>query len=124
MKLRNQQLRDRIAAEYVLGTLSGLARRRFQQMLRYDKWLRRTVADWEARLLPLAEAAPEVEPPAHLWHAIRKRISGRRAPEPAAPRVGFWRMLALGTSALAAVLLLYLGIAPRPEAPISAVALL
>ena len=60
---RNPELRDRLAAEYVLGTLRGRARARFQSLLRYDPGLRRFVAEWEARIAPLAAAAGEIPPP-------------------------------------------------------------
>lgn len=124
MKLNNQELRERLAAEYVLGTLSGAVRSRFKQLLKYDVWLQRTVAAWEARLLPLAGTTPEIEPPAHVWDAIHARIRGARAPAPSSPRVGIWRTLAVATTALAAMLLLYIGLAPSPEAPISNLAVL
>lgn len=124
MRLNNQELRDRLAAEYVLGTLSGPVRSRFQQLLKYDVWLQRTVAAWEARLLPLAGTTPEIKPPAHVWDAIRSRIQGAGARAPSAPRVGPWRTLAMAATALAAMLLLYIGLAPPPEAPISNLAVL
>ena len=41
---KNPQLRDKLAAEYVVGTLRGRARARFQALLRYDPDLRRIVA--------------------------------------------------------------------------------
>ena len=66
---RNPQLRDKLAAEYVVGTLRGRARARFQALLRYDPDLRRIVEEWEARLTPLTAAAGEI---------CRRRASGRR----------------------------------------------
>ncbi len=56
MKYRDPALRDKLAAEYVLGTLRGRARARFQRLLRYDPALRRAVDAWEERLLPMALA--------------------------------------------------------------------
>ena len=70
------ELRDRLAAEYVLGTLRGRARARFESLLRYDPSLRRTVAEWEASITPLAAAASEIAPPARVWQAISRRIAG------------------------------------------------
>jgi len=72
----NPQLRDKLAAEYVVGTLRGHARARFQALLRYDPGLRRIVAEWEARLTPLTVAAGGIEPPARVWQAVVKRIAG------------------------------------------------
>jgi len=55
MRFANETLRDKLAAEYVLGTLSARARRRFEIYLRGNPQLRRAVAQWEARVTPLAE---------------------------------------------------------------------
>lgn len=75
---KDPQLRDRLAAEYVLGTLRGRARDRFEALLRYDYDLRRTVKGWEERLSPMATAAGEITPPPRVWHAIARRIAGQR----------------------------------------------
>ncbi|HSD43710.1 MAG TPA: anti-sigma factor [Burkholderiales bacterium] len=106
MRYRNKpELQDRLAAEYVLGTLRGRARLRFQSWMREDAALRRTVAEWEQRLAPLAAAVAEVAPPRRVWKAIEARIgptaAARPAPaaapaQPAAPRAmggGFWENL-------------------------------
>lgn len=83
MNYTDPELRDRLAAEYALGTLSGLARRRFKRLLSGDRALRRLVEDWELMLSPLAESVTPVEPPQHVWDEIAKRI----APAPAAAPV-------------------------------------
>lgn len=80
MNYADPELRDRLAAEYALGTLSGLARRRFRRLLSGDRALRRLVEDWELMLSPLAESVTPVEPPQHVWDEIAKRI----APAPVA----------------------------------------
>jgi anti-sigma-K factor RskA len=91
MKYRDKpELQDRLAAEYVLGTLRGRARSRFQAWLRDDARLRRAVTDWEARLAPLAAGVPEVAPPRRVWRAIESRLAtgaGQRT-------AGFWESLA------------------------------
>ncbi len=81
------ELQDRLAGEYVLGTLRGRARSRFQAWLRADARLRRAVAEWEARLAPLAGGVAEVGPPRRVWRAIEARIAPRTA-------AGFWESLA------------------------------
>lgn len=74
MNIRNQNLRDMVAAEYVLGTLRGGARRRFERLLGGDSDLRQRVARWEQSLVPLAVGIEAVAPSARSWEAIQRRI--------------------------------------------------
>ena len=94
---RDPELREKLAAEYVIGTLRGAARARFDALLRYDPGLRRIVGEWEARLVPLAAAAGEIAPPARVWHAVAGRIGAARATG-ARAGLAFWRALAVASS--------------------------
>jgi len=118
---KNPQLRDRLAAEYVLGTLRGRARARFESLLRYDPALRRTVADWEDRVTPLAAAASEIAPPARVWRALSRRIAGTAR---ARGGLAFWRGLAITGTTFALLLAAFIGMAPRPEPPLAMVAVM
>jgi len=80
MNYADPELRDRLAAEYALGTLRGLARRRFKRLLYSDRALCRLVEDWELMLSPLSGTIIPVEPSTRVWDGIAKRI----APAPAA----------------------------------------
>lgn len=124
MKLGTPELRDRLAAEYVLGTLRGPARRRFDRMLQDDAGAKDAVVAWDARLNALALAARPIAPPTRVWDAIARQIAveesaaaddadptvrasvpARRGPaEPGRLRLALWRVLALGASAAALVL--------------------
>lgn len=98
MNYSNPQLRDMLAGEYVLGTLAGPARRRFEQLLREDYALRDVVSAWERRLAPLVDAVPAVTPPRRVWRNIEQRVT----PRPRTrlwDRVGFWRPLGILASA-------------------------
>jgi anti-sigma-K factor RskA len=121
---RNPVLRERLSSEYVLGTLRGRARARFASLLRYDRDLRRTVSEWEARLTPLAAAAGEIAPPARVWEGVSRRVG---APVPAAgwwTSLVFWRALAVTSTAFVLVLGTIIGMAPRPEPPMAMVAVM
>jgi anti-sigma-K factor RskA len=123
------ELQERLAAEYVLGTLRGPARARFLAWMREDAALARTVREWEARLNPMTAAIAEVRPPRRVWRAIEARVAsaGRSAApatatSPARPRaslwesLAFWRNWALVASGLAAALALGIGL-QRPAPP-------
>lgn len=117
MKFANQELRSKLAAEYVLGTLSPRARRRFQAKLRENPQLRLAVTDWEKRLTPMADAIPEVEPPARVWQAIQARTFGRQTPRQGwFSNLAFWRFSSAASGLVALGLLIAL-VLPRLEAP-------
>ena len=103
------ELRERLAAEYALGTLRGRARDRLRSWMRDDGALARAVAEWESRLAPLGEAVRPVRAPARVWREIEARLGP--APSPGWwDRVAFWRGLGLlasgATAALAAAVAL------------------
>jgi anti-sigma-K factor RskA len=117
MNVREPKRADALAAEYVLGTLRGRARERFESLVRTDRALADAARNWEERLLPLAEALPPVAPPARVWTAILARIRGAPGSRPTLwSSLGLWRALAVASLAtvvaLSAVLL-----RPTPAAP-------
>ena len=117
MKFANRELRNKLAAEYVLGTMSAHARRRFEINLKENPALRRAVSEWEKRLMPLALALPEVEPPSRVWQAIESRIrAGRQARSGFWESLSFWRLSSIATG-LVALALLTLVMVPGPGVP-------
>jgi anti-sigma-K factor RskA len=122
MNYGHPELRERLAAEYALGTLRGPARRRFERLLRGDVDLRALVQDWEMRVNVLAESAPAVVPPARMWAVIEQRL-GHASTQPArltqaaSParwwnRLGFWRPFGLAAAAAAVVLAVFAALRP------------
>lgn len=74
MNYRNPELRDRLASEYVLGTLTGLARKSFERLLRDDTELANRVQVWQTRFQPLAETVPPMTPSAGLLQNIERQL--------------------------------------------------
>jgi len=93
------ELVDRLAAAYVLGTLSQRARRRFERLHRERIDVQLAVGGWEARLNRLGSSVPPVQPPHRVWQAVDQGTRNRPAPTPAdAPRTRWW--LPAGAGAL------------------------
>ncbi len=125
MRYQNADLREILAAEYVLGVLHGGARRRFTRLLTADSALRRTVRAWESRLYPMNEALPQIEPPPRVWRAIQTRVEHQRQLKaPRVTRTGFWRALALASSMALLMMIAYFGFIAQPQAPAVSFALL
>lgn len=120
---KNPQLRDQLASEYVLGTLRGRARARFQSLLKYDAALRQLVAEWEHKLTPLALAAADIEPSARVWRKIADRIGLETRPGWWAG-VAFWRGFALASFTLALGAVIFFSTLPAPEPPMGMVAVM
>jgi len=121
----NTLLREMLSAEYVLGTLRGGARRRFESWLPQEALLRQTVAEWENRLNPMAEFAPAVTPSADTWRAISRRVGLEKSAleqkksfwRNLREDLGFWRGLGMVSTALATVLIAVLLTRPPVDTP-------
>jgi anti-sigma-K factor RskA len=79
---------DRLAREYVLGTLTGGARRRFERVLAASPaaWL--AVGAWQQRFSVLAASVPPLQPREAAWQGLERRLF------PAASKPGFGAWLA------------------------------
>ena len=112
MKASNRELVDRLAAEYVLGTLRARARRRFERWL-VSPQVMQMVNAWEERLAGLEPPLERITPPATVWRGIERRIDLGRS-----GRTGAMRWMALAASVLLAVFG-YFALREPPLAPTS-----
>ena len=106
MNYLNAELLDRLAAEYVAGTLRGAARRRFEGLLAAHIPARLAVRRWEQRLIGLSTQLPPVQPSASVWQNIEAKVAPSRAAAPAATPASqrFWQGVAASVAVLAVVL--------------------
>ena len=102
-----------LAAEYVIGTLHGRARERFEKLLRLRADARLATWEWEQRLLVLCRDIEPVRPPRSLWRGVRRRIGSERRETRLWPRF----LLAGMTAAIAAVAFWLGGIVPGTQLP-------
>jgi anti-sigma-K factor RskA len=121
MKVEDPRLKQALAAEYVLGTLAGRARRRFERLLTARADLRDEVRWWERRLAPLQHGFTPHTPRAVVWAAIERQINATKVttlPTSAAtvPRsLRLWQAWAL--TATAASMVLAIGLAREINRP-------
>lgn len=120
MDYSRPELADRLAADYVTGTLRGRARRRFEALLPAHANLRAAVRAWQDRLMPLTASIAPQPPSPQVWRRIEAGLWGGAATPASAPRwwarLAFWR----GLSALATVAAVSLGLllaSPPPALP-------
>lgn len=118
MRKLDANLAHALAAEYVVGTLRGRARQRFEAIARADSSVAAILSQWESSLTALVDDVPPVEPPARLWKAIEARIESRGAAADPGRMLGFWRafgLLAGGVATVLMVAFVYISTGPRGE---------
>ena len=81
MNYDNPELLDRLAAEYVFGSLSSRARRRFERLRRQLPAADAAAREWETQLASLSRSVPVEQPPSRVWTAIDGRTGGRDVSE-------------------------------------------
>lgn len=121
MRYQRPQVQERLAREYVLGTMNALVRRRFQRLLSGDADLQVQVQHWQQHLQPLADQLPPLTPPPAIWNALAQRlghIAQHRAQKSGwLNSLGLWRGLSALASTAALVLALLLVQMPEARPP-------
>lgn len=100
MRYDDPNTRDVLAAEYVLGTLRGAARKRFETLAMQRSDWKLAANWWSTRLHLLADTAPAVAPRKQVWQNISTRLYGNNT----AATPSWWRLLALGSTGVTAAL--------------------
>ena len=109
--------RNALASEYVLGTLQGPARIRFQRLLMQHSDMRQTLWRWENHLNALGGSLPAQTPSPRVWENIQQRLGFKDGvetdnkptsnivtfPAPSLPSAHKWQWLT-GLSAAAAII--------------------
>ena len=106
MNYGNQNLRELLAGEYVLGLLRGAARRRFERLMIEDARLRAEITAWEGKFAGWNRGLQPLAPPASVWRRLQARIEAEARPV-RTPRLKPWWSAAV---AIAAVVTLVIGV--------------
>ncbi len=96
MNYRDPQLLDALSQQFVLGTMSRRARRRFSRLVDEDEQVAARVYALEDDLLSLAWSLPPVEPSELVWARIARSAGfGEQRRDASGPTVGGrWRLAA------------------------------
>jgi Uncharacterized protein conserved in bacteria len=122
MNYQHPQLLDELAAQYVLGTLRGPARRRFERYCAGNVAALHAVRRWEDRLVDMVAGVVPVAPSALVWERIKFRIRRDRAlrPKRGLAGLGNWRFaVAAGIAALAIAIGVWTGFGPGSMQPVA-----
>jgi anti-sigma-K factor RskA len=114
MNYEQAELLDRLAAEYVLGTLRGAARQRFARLCAQSAAARGALYRWEDYWAHLSRTLPPVQPSARVWTNVTRQLFGAGA---AAPRASRWRTWQLAAAAGLVAVALVVGLIVRQQAP-------
>lgn len=105
---------ESLASEYVLGSLRGSARKRFEGWMMESYRVRQEVWFWEDKLSALAETVPEEQPPARVWSSIQQRLWPQAASVPESRSRWGWLWPSWSLVASAAVLVLAVMLVQQP----------
>jgi anti-sigma-K factor RskA len=117
MRIANHHLLDALCAEYLVGTLRGGARRRFETVLQDDPLVAPRLRHWEAMATPRYSKMIEVQPSAHLWQRLERELELSRYRQPWHKRAGFWKGWTSVATAALLILLVVVVRTPQSVAP-------
>ena len=130
MNYQDRELLDQLAGEYVVGTLRGRVRRRFERVCADNPQAQQAVRRWEDRLLGLLSEVAAVQPAPKVWSGIEQRLNGAGSERTQGSLslwswlFGHWSRAALaGIAALSIGIGVYLQTAGVPTQPIGVFAL-
>lgn len=114
-------IRDLLAAEYVLGTLHGPARRRFKNLINEDRQLQDLVYFWETRLADFIGCLPAQTPRTQVWELIEQRLGFTEQAQTQVIQEPAWQRFGKYLVSAMALVVLVVGVritAPPPGEPV------
>src|SRR5688572_15523436 len=99
MKLAPNPVLDALCGEYLVGTLRGVARRRFERALREEPLVAARLEYWQGVVAPRYTKMMEAQPRAAIWNRLERELGLSRYRAPWHKRAGFWRGWAVAATA-------------------------
>jgi anti-sigma-K factor RskA len=99
MKLDESRALDALCGEYLLGTLQGAARRRFERALREEPRVALRLEHWRT-MAPRYTPMIEVQPSADSWKRLERELGLGRYRTPWYRKLRVWQGIAAGVTAM------------------------
>ncbi|MDB5903601.1 MAG: hypothetical protein JWM26_2479 [Betaproteobacteria bacterium] len=99
MRIESSPALDALCGEYLIGTLQGSARRRFERALREEPRVALRLEHWRTTMAPRYSPAIAVQPSPQVWKRLQAELGLSRYRTPLLRRLGLWRALAAGAMA-------------------------
>jgi len=100
MKIQQHRLLDALCGEYLLGTLRGAARQRFERAVREEPLAAIRLNHWQRIFIPGFTPMMEIQPSAGVWKRIEHELELARYRTQWYRRVSFWRGWAVAATAV------------------------
>ena len=112
--------REYLAAEFALGILEGEELVEARGLAASDSDFARAVEQWHERLAPLFDEMGEETPPDVVWQRVKAGIDSERSSDVVdlKRRLGWWKGMTAGASAIAASLALVVAFAATRPPPV------
>ena len=115
MKIEHHPLLDALCGEYLLGTLRGAARRRFERVLQNEPLAVLRLNYWQRTLIPRFTPMMEMQPPAGVWKRLEQGLGLSRYRTQWYRRLTFWRGWAVAATAALALAVGTQLMKPQPQ---------
>jgi anti-sigma-K factor RskA len=99
MRLARHRHLDALCGEYLLGTLRGRARARFERALREEPLVALRLQYWQRTFAPRFAQSIAIEPSHATWQRLRRELALDRYRVRWYRRIGFWRGWAAAATA-------------------------
>jgi anti-sigma-K factor RskA len=105
MRLARHRQLDALCGEYLVGTMRGRPRRRFERALKQEPLVAARLAYWQRLYSPRPSDKMRVQPDPAIWRRLETELGLAQYKRPWWRRVGFWRLWAtVATAALVVVI--------------------